>query len=261
MSDQVLAGKTCLITGGGGGLGKAIATHFLEAGASVVICDVNEERLQATSAELAPKGPLEAIKTDITKTSEVESLFETIIGKFGKIDVLVNNAGIMDHFDPIGELDMELWDRVMAINLTAPALLSKHAVRNMLMQPKPDGRIINIVSVAGKAGWASGAAYTASKHGLVGLTKNTAAYYGNMGIKCNALMMGAMETNIGDAFGAGFNAPGMEKMKTVLEAIQAPYVDINEVAGFCVNMTYGRGAGQINGATIAIDNGWTSVVE
>ena len=158
MSDQVLAGKTCLITGGGGGLGKAIATHFLEAGASVVICDVNEERLQATSAELAPKGPLEAIKTDITKTSEVESLFETIIGKFGKIDVLVNNAGIMDHFDPIGELDMELWDRVMAINLTAPALLSKHAVRNMLMQPKPDGRIINIVSVAGKAGWASGMA-------------------------------------------------------------------------------------------------------
>ncbi|CAG8021547.1 unnamed protein product [Penicillium salamii] len=276
MSEQILSGKTCLITGGGGGLGKAIASHFLEAGANVVICDVNEERLQATSAELSPKGPLKAIKTDITKTNEVESLFETIIGEFGKIDVLVNNAGIMDHFDPIGDMDMELWDRVMAINLTAPALLSKLAVRNMLAQPKPDGRIINIVSVAGKAGWASGmvfvililvprltlpgAAYTASKHGLVGLTKNTAAYYGNMGIKCNALMMGAMETNIADAFGSGFNAAGMEKMKTVLEAIQAPFVDINEVAGFCVNMTYGRGAGQINGATIAIDNGWTSVV-
>ncbi|CAG7962431.1 unnamed protein product [Penicillium salamii] len=276
MSEQILSGKTCLITGGGGGLGKAIASHFLEAGANVVICDVNEERLQATSAELSPKGPLRAIKTDITKTNEVESLFETIIGEFGKVDVLVNNAGIMDHFDPIGDMDMELWDRVMAINLTAPALLSKLAVRNMLAQPKPDGRIINIVSVAGKAGWASGmnyltlvlvsrltlpgAAYTASKHGLVGLTKNTAAYYGNMGIKCNALMMGAMETNIADAFGSGFNAAGMEKMKTVLEAIQAPFVDINEVAGFCVNMTYGRGAGQINGATIAIDNGWTSVV-
>ncbi|CAG8936443.1 unnamed protein product [Penicillium salamii] len=276
MSEQILSGKTCLVTGGGGGLGKAIASHFLEAGANVVICDINEERLQATSAELSPKGPLKAIKTDITKTNEVESLFETIIGEFGKIDVLVNNAGIMDHFDPIGDMDMELWDRVMAINLTAPALLSKLAVRNMLAQPKPDGRIINIVSVAGKAGWASGmnfltlvlvfrltlpgAAYTASKHGLVGLTKNTAAYYGNMGIKCNALMMGAMETNIADAFGSGFNAAGMEKMKTVLEAIQAPFVDINEVAGFCVNMTYGRGAGQINGATIAIDNGWTSVV-
>ncbi|KAI2707689.1 hypothetical protein CBS147332_6747 [Penicillium roqueforti] len=260
MSEQILAGKTCLVTGGGGGLGKAIATHFLEAGANVVICDVNEERLQATSAELSPKGPLKAIKTDITQTSEVESLFETLIGEYSKIDVLVNNAGIMDHFDPIGDLDMELWDRVLAINLTAPALLSKLAVQNMLAQPKPDGRIINIVSVAGKAGWASGAAYTASKHGLVGLTKSTAAYYGNKGIKCNALMMGGMETNIADAFSKGMHMGGYEKMIGVLNAIQAPPVDVNEVAGFCVNMTYGKGAGQINGATIAIDNGWTSIV-
>lgn len=81
-----------------------------------------------------------------------------------------------------------------------------------------------------------------------------------MGIKCNALMMGGMETNIVDAFGSGLNVQGMQKLKTVLEAIQAPHVDVNEVAGFCVNLTYGRGASQINGATIAIDNGWTSVV-
>jgi NAD(P)-dependent dehydrogenase (short-subunit alcohol dehydrogenase family) len=156
MPDQILKGKTCLITGGAGGLGKAIASQFLEAGANVVICDINDERLQQTSTELSPKGPLKAIKTDITNTSEVEALFETLIGAFGKIDVLVNNAGIMDHFDPIGDLDMELWDRVMALNLTAPALLSKFAIRNMLLQENVDGRIINIVSVAGKAGWASG---------------------------------------------------------------------------------------------------------
>ena len=92
------------------------------------------------------------------------------------------------------------------------------------------------------------------------MTKSTAAYYGNKGIKCNALMMGAMETNIADAFGSGIHTDGFKKMVNVLEAIQAPYVDVNEVAGFCVNLTYGKGAGHINGATIAIDNGWTSVV-
>ena len=81
-----------------------------------------------------------------------------------------------------------------------------------------------------------------------------------MGIKCNALMMGGMETNIVDAFRTGMHVQGMEKMQTILEAIQAPHVDVNEVAGFCVNMTYGRGASQINGATIAVDNGWTSIV-
>lgn len=156
MSEQILAGKTCLITGGAGGLGKVIATKFLEAGANVVICDVNDDRLHQASQELSSKGPLKAIKTDITSQTEVQSLFDQLIQAFGKIDVLVNNAGIMDKFDPVGDLDFELWDRVMAVNLTAPFLLSKLAVRNMLEQPKPDGRIINIVSVAGKAGWAAG---------------------------------------------------------------------------------------------------------
>ncbi|KAJ5212103.1 uncharacterized protein N7498_003749 [Penicillium cinerascens] len=260
MSDQILAGKVCLVTGGGGGLGKVIATKFLEAGGSVVICDINEERLQETSAELSSKGPLKAIKTDITKNEEVQSLFAEIIREFGKVDVLVNNAAIMDQFDPVGDLEVDLWDRVMAINLTAPFLLSKLAVRNMLEQEKPDGRIINIVSVAGRAGWASGAAYTASKHGLVGLTKNTAAFYGNKGIKCNALMMGAMQTNVADAFKTGLNMEGYQKMNTVFESIKAPYCDLEEVAGFCTSMTYGKGASIINGACIAVDNGWTCVV-
>lgn len=156
ISEQILAGKTCLITGGGGGLGKAIATKFLEAGANVVICDINEERLQETSAELSSKGPLKAIKADITKLNEVEALFAELIAAFGKIDVLVNNAAIMDTFNPVGDLEIGQWDRVMALNLTAPFVLSKLAVRNMLEQSTPDGRIINITSVAGRAGWAAG---------------------------------------------------------------------------------------------------------
>ncbi|KAJ5624433.1 Glucose/ribitol dehydrogenase [Penicillium lagena] len=260
MSEQILAGKTCLVTGGAGGLGKVIATKFLEAGANVVICDVNDDRLQQTSTELSSKGPFKAIKTDITNQAEVQSLFDQLIQAFGKIDVLINNAGIMDKFDPVGDLDFELWDRVMAVNLTAPFLLSKLAVRNMLEQPQPDGRIINIVSVAGKAGWAAGAAYTSSKHGLVGLTKNTASFYGNKGIRCNALMMGGMQTNIADSLKTGMNMDGYGLAAPILEAVKAPLVDLDEVAGFCLNMTYGKGASVINGACISLDNGWTGMV-
>lgn len=151
-----LPGKTCLITGGAGGLGKAIATRFLDAGANVVICDVNEERLQQASAELSGRGSLKAIKTDITSAADVKSLFEEIVAAFQKVDILVNNAGVMDRFDPVGDLDEGLWDKVMAVNLTAPYLLSKSAVQDMLKQEITDGCIINIVSLAGKVGWTAG---------------------------------------------------------------------------------------------------------
>ncbi|KAF7176947.1 hypothetical protein CNMCM7691_004372 [Aspergillus felis] len=259
-SEVSLAGKTCLVTGGAGGLGKAIASTFLAAGASVVICDVNEDRLQQTSAELGETGRLKAVKADITSASAVQTLFDEIIGEFGKLDILVNNAGIMDRFDPVGDLDEALWDKVMAVNLTAPFLLSKLAVQNMLAQPTTDGCIINIVSVAGKAGWAAGAAYTASKHGLVGLTKNTAAFYGNKGIRCNGLMLGGMKTNIADAFQAGINMEGKDKAFEILGAIKPPMCEIDDVADMCLFLACGRGSKLINGAIIPADNGWTGVL-
>ncbi|KAJ5717956.1 Glucose/ribitol dehydrogenase [Penicillium malachiteum] len=250
MTDQSLTGKTCLVTGGASGLGKAIATKYIEDGANVVICDINEARLQETSAELSSKGSFKAIKADISKESE----------EFGKIDVLVNNAGIMDKFDPVEDLDPEFWNRVIAMNLTAPFLLSKFAVQNMLAQPKPDGRIINIVSVAGQAGWASGAAYTASKHCLVGLTKNTASFYGTKGIHCNALMMGGMHTNIFEAAQNGLNMEGFQKANAVREALNLPLCEVDTAADLCLNLTTGKGFGIVNGACIAADNGWTSFV-
>ncbi|KAE8379834.1 hypothetical protein BDV26DRAFT_303396 [Aspergillus bertholletiae] len=255
-----LSGKTCLVTGGAGGLGKAIATKFLEAGANVVICDINDDRLQQTSEELSVKGTLKALNVDITSAAAVKGLFDTIVSEFGKLDILINNAGIMDRFDPVGTLDEDLWDRVIAVNLKAPFLLSRLAVRNMLEQPNPDGYILNIVSLAGKAGWTAGAAYTASKHGVVGLTKNTAAFYGSKGIRCNALMMGGMNTNITDAFHAGINEEGKGKAIGIMGSVRSPLCDIEEVAEICVSMTSGKGNRLINGACIPVDHGYSGTV-
>lgn len=106
----------------------------------------------------------------------------------------------------------------------------------------------------------SGAAYTASKHGLIRLTKSTASFYGNKGIRCNALMLGGMDTNITDGLKSSINMEGYQKMNALFKAVDAPLCDIDEVAGFCVTTTYGKGAGLINGACIAVDNGWSGVL-
>ncbi|KAJ5638949.1 uncharacterized protein N7484_006811 [Penicillium longicatenatum] len=213
MTDQILVGKTCLVTGGAGGLGKAIATKYLQAGANMVICDVNEERLQQTSTELSPMGPFKAIKTDITSQSEVESLFEQI----GKIDVLVNSTNVRD--------------------------VTKLALRNMLEQEKPEGRIINIVSVAGKAGGAA----------------DTAAFYGDKGIRCNALMMGGMQTNISDAMASSFNMEGMKRATAVIQALKIPLCELEEATEFSLHLAGRKGFGIVNGTCIAADNGWTAM--
>ncbi|KAH8433027.1 SDR family NAD(P)-dependent oxidoreductase [Aspergillus melleus] len=263
MSNE-LQDKTVLVTGGAGGLGKAIATKYLEAGANVAICDINPQRLQDTAAELGgTEGRrIKAIQADITSSSEAQRLVDEVVAEFGKLDILINNAGIMDRFDPVGDLDEGLWDKVIGVNLTAPFLLSKLAVRNMLAQEagKRDGCIVNIVSVAGKAGWAAGAAYTASKHGLIGLTKNTASFYGNQGIRCNALMLGGMDTNIVEAFQSGINAAGMGKAKGIIEAVGVPLCQPDQVADVCLSLSSGKGSKLINGACIPVDQGWTGIV-
>ncbi|KAH6951287.1 hypothetical protein DER45DRAFT_635279 [Fusarium avenaceum] len=256
-----LAGKTCLITGGAGGLGKAIAIAFLKAGSNVVICDINEKRVKQTSAELQGMGSLLAQTIDITSLSEVQQLFNEISSKFSKLDILINNAAIMDRFEPVGDIDLELWDKVLAVNLTAPLLLSKLAVQGMLRQENPNGSIINIASGSAKAGWLAGTAYTASKHGLIGLTKSTAAFYGTKGIRCNALMLGIIGgTNLNDAFKTGVHMEGREKLGEILSGVQPLPCDVKDVAELCVSLASGPGWNVVNGGVIAVDHGWTSIV-
>lgn len=156
-----LAGKSALITGAASGLGKAIAEKFLKAGAKVFIVDINEDRLKSASGELSAHGQVYVIKADITQEDSVKEVIDTAVAKLGALDILVNNAGIMDHFDAVGTLDKELWDRVIAVNLTAPMLMSKGAVG--VEKFKSEGVILNVGSLAGAYGVRAGASLEGTK--------------------------------------------------------------------------------------------------
>ncbi|KAL3473423.1 hypothetical protein BJX99DRAFT_261352 [Aspergillus californicus] len=144
------------------------------------------------------------LHVDVSQRDQVEKLFQDILSAFGTLHILVNNAGVMDRFDPAGDLDPVLWDHVMAMDLTTSFLLSRVAIQDFLAQQAPDEYILNIASMASKVGLAAGTSYTTSRHRLVGLTKNNSSFYANKRIRCNALM-GGMSTNVTDAFHAGIN--------------------------------------------------------
>ncbi|KAI9659482.1 MAG: hypothetical protein M1821_001740 [Bathelium mastoideum] len=251
-----LEGKTCIITGSGGGLGRAIAAAFLNAHANVVICDINNERLESASKELTPQGSLLAVQTDLASSTSIQNLFDSAVNKFGQIDVLVNNAGIMDHFRPVGDLDRATWDRVLAVNLTAPYELSKRAINHTLGRENGKAAIVNVGSISAVTGFRAGAAYTASKHGLVGLTKNIAAYYGKKGIRCNAVLPGMMQTNIGET---AFPDKHDEALGVVQRscAVEPGMCDLAEVANTVLYLCSDQ-SNVVNGAVVNVDHGWAA---
>jgi len=156
MPTTSLASKVCLVTGGAGGLGKAIAQAFLEAGATVIVWDLNKTLLSQCQSELESKGTLQTVEINITDATTLASRFEDILKTHGKLDVLVNNAGVMDKFDPVGALERDLWDCVLAVNLTAPVMLTKLAVNHMLERAPGGGSVLNICSLASARGGMAG---------------------------------------------------------------------------------------------------------
>jgi NAD(P)-dependent dehydrogenase (short-subunit alcohol dehydrogenase family) len=151
-----LTNKVAIVTGAGGGLGKTIAEEFLKAGAKVVVVDINDERLKAVETELSKLGEVLTLNCNVTNEEAVTKLFADTKAKFGGVDILVNNAGLMDVFDPVGTLEKDRWDRVLAVNLTAPYLLSKAAVNEFLTKESPSGAILNIASQGGLRGFRAG---------------------------------------------------------------------------------------------------------
>jgi len=251
-------GKTVIVTGAAGGLGKAISSAFLEASANVVLVDFNKARLASTSDEFsaAYSGQVLALEANLTDEAALEIMLREVLGKFGRLDVLVNNAGIMDKFDPVGELEKSMWDKVIAVNLTAPMMTSKLAVQQFLKQEPAGGAILNVASIASVKGFPAGAAYVASKHGVIGLTKNTAVFYAKQNIRCTAILPGPMQTNVADAYAGGLNKEGFAMMEKTA-AFKPAVCELSKVAASVLYLCSEAGS-VANGACVPIDNGWAA---
>ncbi|KAK4229573.1 hypothetical protein QBC38DRAFT_472205 [Podospora fimiseda] len=266
----MVSGKTVLITGAGGGLGKAIADSFLSAGANVVICDINSERITSVNKEWTAASSSDSddkfltVQTDVTDETAIQALITATISKFGRLDIVINNAGIMDDFSPVGDCSREQWDRVLNVNLTAPFLVSKLAIAQFQKQTSSSpssggGLVINIGSTASYHGFKAGAAYTVSKAGIMALTKNTAGYYGDKEIYAIALLVGGMNTtNITDAISAGgMHVAGFQKIQgTASVASEEKMVAVESVAKYCVFLAGDDIAPSANGSCVVFNRNW-----
>jgi NAD(P)-dependent dehydrogenase (short-subunit alcohol dehydrogenase family) len=248
----LLEGKTAVITGAGSGIGREMALLFYKEGAKLVLVDVVDRTLQETVSLIGRPESVHAITVDLRGPKAADDMVATSIKRFGKIDILCNNAGIMDGVMGAAEVSDELWSKVMDINVNAPFRSIRSAIPHMISQGH--GVILNTASVAGLFGGRAGVAYTASKHALIGLTKHTASFYGDKGIRCNAMALGAVTTSIG----LGSDKPsetGMKVMQKTFPAMPQPAnpKDIANVALFLVSDM----SASLNGSIVVADKGWT----
>lgn len=253
---DLLKGKVAIVTGAGSGMGKAISTRFVEEGARVMLADINPDGLKQAANDIDPTGEsVDTVIANVAKEDDIDAMIKKTVDTYSKVDILVNNAGIVDNIKIIENMPDDLWNRVLAINLTGPFLASREAVKYMKNQ-KDGGNIINIASVGGLFGSRGGVAYTASKHGLIGITKNIAATYGVYGnVRANAIAPGSIATNIGKTL----DAPDELGMKALGDAggMNSPVGKPEQVADVAVFLASDQSS-FVNGTVITADGGWTA---
>lgn len=241
-------GKVVIVTGAGSGIGRASAARIAAEGGRVVGVDLSEDRLREVADELGAS--FEPAVGDITDQAVVDGIVQQAgAGLWG----LVNNAGVMDDFLVVGDVDDATWNRVFDVNVTAMMRLVRAALPTMLANGQ--GSIVNIASEGGLRGSAAGVAYTASKHAVIGLTKSTAVFYRARGIRCNAVAPGGVITNIRTRT----DTPGFTDMYVPLaQAMRLAPVSAEDLAA-SITWVLSDDAPNVNGVVLASDGGWSAI--
>jgi 3-oxoacyl-[acyl-carrier protein] reductase len=252
-----------VVTGAGSGLGRAIALKLAADGYAVAAVDLDEAAARETAGLISDKrGRASGFAADVSRAADIDRAVGAAIAALGPLEVMVNNAGILDGYFDVDEMDEALWRKVIDIDLTGVFLGCKRALREML--PRKRGRIVNMASVAGLNGTGGGAAYIAAKHGVVGLTRQMAVQYGARGIRANCVCPGAIPTGL-RAHSQAILGPGVPDMSGRGVAVNDEMVRAlvplgvrgtpEDIAG-AVSFLASDAAGYINGHALVVDGGW-----
>jgi 3-oxoacyl-[acyl-carrier protein] reductase len=240
-----------LVTGAGSGIGKASAERFAAEGARVVVVDL--EGAEGTAAAIeAAGGEALAVRTDVADEAAVAAMADAALARFGRVDVLMNNAGVLDSYEPAAETSTETWDRVLGVNLTGQFFTARALLPQMV--ERGDGAIVNVASTAGLNGGNGGAAYTTSKHAVIGFTRQLCFDYARKGIRCNVICPGAVETGMTKEI---FASPDAAVMEAVESAPIGRWAQPEELAAAALFLASDE-ASFVNGAVYVVDGGFDS---
>ena len=242
-------GKISVVTGASRGLGKAMAIGLAKAGANVIVTDVLDTTKTVNAIKKLSRESL-GLKVDVTHKSDVEAMVKEVQEKFGKIDILVNNAGIL-RAGNAEVLDKEDWDKVLQVNLTGQFLCAQAVGRQMMKQKS--GSIINIASIAGLGGYASSVPYSASKAGVILMTKTLAVEWGKYNVRVNAICPGVFATDMTDSYLKDKQLKDMIQNKVPLGRHAKP----DELVGTVVYLA-SKASEYMTGHALVIDGGWTA---
>ena len=260
---STLVSGCAVVTGGGSGIGRAIGQALAAVGAPVALIDVMADGAkEAAEAIRANGGRATTLVADVGRWEDVDTAVAAAVRELGPLGVMVNAAGVLDGYAPVEEITPALWTRVITINLTGTFFGCKRALAEML--PAGRGRIINIASVAGLVGSGGGPAYTASKHGVVGLTRQLAITYADHGVTVNAICPGAIATNLraNSTRILGADAPTMrgiggDPAKVAAITPAGRFGTLDEIAASAVYLA-SEAASYVTGHTLVVDGGWTA---